>query len=298
MFSEISEKVDILNFSLLELNGQNNLPKINLSFKKDLSREELVIEIGKIHDPNVFLWYFGEYGLREEGVSFYKTKILQKILKLKNNTNCLLYDLTAWGALRNPDIGLDAFNKNVDVINGFAQKNIQCLKSSLFFDWLGNEKSAEIDSYLKNVILERKVIFNASKEYGDNHVKIGAVFKENCPVLENEYNLDTSKSYSALQYVEGCYFINQVVESATDKGQKVVNLIFALPNDECKYYDLKDDCFLKDITVMLNEKLGEKLRDMNINIMFYAFEFGKNKQNRPYNAGKKNIDVITKSQLL
>jgi len=44
---------------------------LNITFKKDLSRNDVIDLIGALKSPQVILWYIGDYGFREQGVNYY-----------------------------------------------------------------------------------------------------------------------------------------------------------------------------------------------------------------------------------
>ena len=70
--------------------------------------------------------------------------------------------------------------------------------------------------------------------------------------------------------------------------------------DEFEYYqnqeDKKDNSLVQDIQHLAKLKFGEMLSGKLINIRFYTFGF-MGRGNRPYNAGVKNIEMMSKSQL-
>lgn len=277
------------------------LPRITVSFDKTyLNRKDLIKEIGQIKNPQIFLWYFGPDGLREQGVNYYK-KDLKGILSLKNGSQCLLYDLAAWSALFGTDSKVVKFNPNVDVINGFDVTGIRCIKSCNFFDWVQKEDNPDIISFVRDTILKRKFIFAKSESYPETGIKIGDVFPSTCQMLENILECDTGKSYSALQYIEGCYLIIKTIENYVKDKFEEINMVFALPNDEFKYYqnqeDKKDNSLVQDVQHLAKLKFGEVLSGKRINIMFFTFRF-MGEGNRPYNAGIKNIEMISKLQLI
>lgn len=273
---------------------------LKVVFKENLSREELIEEIGKISNPQVMLWYIGVEGLKREGVNFYK-KNLSKILKLSNEASCWLYDLTAWGALKNRDIGVTAFNTNAVMINQFKIPRLECIMSSDFFEWLQKEEDLAIVSYLNEVVLQRKFIFKASEDYNPGDIKVGEIFQNTCSMLASILEIDTIKSYSALQYIEGFYLVLRMVESQIDKEE--INLVFALPNNENDYYKDEEKSFKKDLTAILKEKFKERLRNKRVNLFFLGFAFGKSafgkpNNKRPYTAGREILDSIERSQVI
>lgn len=273
---------------------------LKIVFKENLSREGLIDEISKIPKPQVMLWYFGVDGLKKEGVNFYK-KNLSKILNLSNEATCSLYDLTAWGALKNRSVEITAFNTNALSINQFQISRLACVLSCEFFGWLKKEEDPAIVSYINNVILKREFIFKGSEDYNAGEIKVGEIFQNSCPLINNILERDSIKSYSALQYIEGCYLVLRMVESQIDNAE--INLVFALPNNENDYYQDEEKSFKKDVTALLQEKFKERLKNKRVNLFFLAFKFGKTSigrpnNKRPYTAGRENITTIAKSQVI
>jgi hypothetical protein len=126
---------------------------------------------------------------------------------------------------------------------------------------------------------------------------IGDIFRRQCAVLEELYEKSASKCYSALQYLEGIYLVQTLIRKVLEQKSetKEINLVFALPNDEHLYYWNEQGQFAKDVETILEEELGAELKNKRVNVMFYAFQFGKNSSNRPYNTGQTNIEEL-KSQ--
>lgn len=259
--------------------------KVEVFFKEGLSLQNILEETSGMKDPQVYLWYIGCNGFRTESASFYKdllTAFLERKIK------CNLYDLTAWGAFKETRFRLEQSNKNVERINSLALGCLQAIKSSDFFLWLKNENNTKTSEYLKSTVLVRKEIFKPSESREDTKVTLGEVFNRNCPVFEKEYDRNSAKAYSAVQYIEGYYLIQKAVETRLD--QEIINIVFALPNDEWKFYAKEEGCFANDIHELLQATFGDKLKGKRVNIFFscfkYQIELGKVNQNdRPYNEG-------------
>jgi hypothetical protein len=266
--------------------------EVEVSYKFVKSKQ-LAEEIRQVVNPQVIFWYMGVYGLREQGVRYYR-KDLTKILKLSTAT-CQLYDLTAWAPFnsKNSEGTLQDFNKNADLINQFAITRIGCLKSCDFFDWLMKvEKGGKMEKLKK--IFQRPFIYQLSQSFSQTVRTIGTIFKDRCPVIEELYERDASTCYSALQYIEGIYLVQTLVKKALlqEPDSKEVNLVFALPNNEYCYYQDEENSLAQDVKAILQDECGDLLSSKRVNVMFYNFEFGKGGFNRPYNAGSKNIEQL------
>lgn len=144
------------------------------------------------------------------------------------------------------------------------------------------------------MVLKRGFIYDKSKTFFKNGFKIQDAFNSKCPALEPIHKLDCTHSYSALQYIEGLYLVEKLVQEAVNAGTREVNLIFALPDDEWKYYFDNSNSFLQDVKNLLGSKLGDKIADKKINIEFCTFTYG---DKRPYNDGVQEIEKIELSDL-
>jgi hypothetical protein len=268
--------------------------KVEVSYRINLRGEQLVEAIQQVENPQVIFWYIGVYGLREQGVKYYR-KDLTKLLRIPTVT-CQLYDLTAWIPFtpKDGESSLQASNKNADLINQFAIPRINCLKSCDFFDWLIRMQPGQKMEKLKT-ILQRPWIYQRSKDYSESSRRLGDIFQRQCVVLEELYEQSASKCYSALQYLEGIYLVQKLVQSVLSQKSetKEINLIFALPNDEYLYYWNEESQFAKDVEAILQEELGDTLKNKRVNVMFYTFQFGKSVSTRPYNTGQTNIEELT-----
>lgn len=274
------------------------IPDVRVYFKKYLTTAELVKEIGALPNPQVIFWYMGPYGLRQDGVKFYK-KVLGQLMPLKNEPNCLLYDLTAWAAFGDRKRAIDAVNQNIKGINALAIPRIRGLGSNKFFEGLIAEANPMVVTYLRDVVLKRPWLDKISEDFPEKKIKVKEVFESKCPILANMLEKDTGKSYSAFQYLEGIYLIDQILKTELGKAGDEINIVFALPNDEWKYYEDGEGCFAKDVSAIIAEKYGDKLDGKKVNLYFYTFRFGvtaaqckgetleakKALLRRPYNSG-------------
>ena len=204
--------------------------------------------------------------------------------------------------MRNPEKRFDAFNNNVVIINDFAIQKLRCWKSSDFFDWLINERSQKVITYFRERILQPgNFFYKVSEKYSDSGIKVRQVcggILQKCPVLESDYEKDTSKEYGPIQYLEGLYLTWRLVELRI-KDSDEINIIFDLPNNEWKYYQDPEESFANDVEFFLREKFGGKLKGKKINVYFYTYKFGKNQDvDRPYNEGRVIIKTIQRSQFV
>ncbi len=283
-----------ISASMSRLDFDTKVPSLTVSFRIDLARVQLWELIGKYKMPEVIFWYIGANGFRQPGVAYYREDF-QMIANLGNESRCSLYDLSAWGGLRKKQVSLDSVNPNVTRINDFGIKWIRAFPSSEFFSWLKTPQTAEIGQYLKETVFKRQWIFDRSKEVETVNINIGEVFEENCPLLEPFYKNDCAKMYSALQYIEGLYLIDKVVDEALASGRTEIDLIIALPNNEWQYYLDDNQSFEEDIRAILRMK---KIETLQLNIEFCFFKYGKKTSFRPYNSIGAIVQEIKKEDIL
>ena len=87
------------------------------------------------------------------------------------------------------------------------------------------------------------------------------------------------------------YLIAQFIQNGFDE------IYFALPNDELKYYDIKDYNFQAGILEFLSHQ-NVSLIDNTIKINISSFKFSKSTHHRPYNMGNKIVDILTHDMLM
>lgn len=267
----------------------------SIIFEENLSEVELLNKITAIPQAHIVIWYIGSHGFKEEGIKFYKDK-LQYLLNSSNTASCLLTDLTAWGAFHNPKNKITTFSRFVEQINAFNISKLKCISTSTIFQQMQNVKAPPSVQYFKNHIVNRKSFVEQSDHFKEVGAKIGKIFEENCPIFEGIYEQDAAKCYSVVQYVEGCMIVDQIVQMNIG-SQSAVNIVFALPNDESKYYYDQDHHFIRDLEAILKLKFENELKTKNVNIHFLCFKYGDAPHCRPYNAGKKVVKNITKEMI-
>lgn len=277
-------------------NSHESSPALTISYKENLSEVELLSRIREIPNAQIIFWYIGAYGLKEDGVNFYKDKI-GEILNYSNDASCWLLDFTAWGAFQNPKAKISSTHRCVDQINQFNLAKLKCISAATLFNEMQNIREEGLLTYFRNHVVSRASVGEASQQFKESGIKIGQIFDQNCPIFEQIYDTDCSKSYSIVQYVEGCFIINEIIKNIFDK-QDTINLVFALPNDEAKYYQDSENNFIKDLEVFLKYNFGDRLNHKSIHVHFLNFRYGNEIYHRPYNSGKKVLKNITKDMVL
>jgi len=199
--------------------------------------------------------------------------------------------MTAWGAFHNTKAKITASSKSADAINDFHLENLKCLKSSKIFGSIQHVSSNKVINYFKKVVT-RDFLLNASKPHKETGIKVAQVFKDNYPIIDPIKDLDYAKAYSVFQYLEGCFIINEIVSKKIEE-QGDINVVFALPNDESKYYQDELNSFASDIQVLLQENFGSALLDKKVNVNFLCFNYSNETWHRPYNAGKEILKKVS-----
>lgn len=263
---------------------------VTVDFIDGLTLDKAIEKISKIADPQIILWYVGCYGLKEKGVSFYRDSLISTLLSLNRSFSFWLVDLTAWGAFHNIQCSIDNTNSCCEKLENFLDGQFQCIKSAEFFKYIQELSDLEIINYFKRA-LRRKFISEASKFFLDKNILVSQIFNGSSLLMSDFLHQDTSKAYSVFQYFEGCWLVDQIFSRIAQKDtDKEIQLVFALPNDEIKYYRDKDDSFEKDLTFLISKRCEElKINSLKIKITFISFPYGLNASQRPYNARGKSL---------
>jgi hypothetical protein len=259
--------------------------RVDVIFVEGLSTEQIVGEICALTNPQVILWYIGPFGLRRKGTEFYKDFLISPIFSRNRTTIFWLVDLTAWAALKRVQCSIDKSNGCCDKIEELSKKRIRCIKSSEIFKKMQAIRDKESLDYFAYALM-RNFISASSKNFPNTNISLCKVFSNNCPIMTNWFEDDAGKSYSILQYLEGCLLVDEVfVEYTNMTNHKHLELVFALPNDELKYYRDSESSFQQDVKFLIEKRCIENdITDVHVKIKFLAFNYSSQKEHRPYNA--------------
>lgn len=274
--------------TVLEITPPLDRVQVDVQFSEMLTIEQLVLEISQSFEPNVIIWYIGCYGLRENGVCFYKDHLISPILKSNVDAAFWLVDLTAWSAFKNPRGSIYGKSSCCEVIEKFSSGRVQFIHSANIFKKMRAVSSTEVVSYFKSA-LQRTFIHKASDGYRVLGIPARDIIGGNCEIASDWLNCDVSQAYSVFQYLEGCFLIEEVLSRIIEKGTSSnFELIFALPNDELKYYQDEHSSFQKDVKFWLQNQLRKlDFRNIHVTIKFLPFKYGTELHHRPYNAAGK-----------
>lgn len=255
---------------------------VNVTFRDKLSTEQVVAEISHLSNPQVIVWYVGCYGLREAGVKFYRDFLISPTLNENSNATFWLVDLTAWSAFKNPQCSITKAHSCCDAIEKFSDHRIKCIRSAKIFRKMQEMSEKDFFDYF-NKALCRDFISKTSRNFPNKNILVKEIFPKSCTIASQWKNHDVSKAYSIFQYLEGCLLVDEILTQ--DIMSQDIQLVFALPNDEFKYYKDKQDSFRKDIEFLISKRCSERnVKKISLNIQFLSFKYGSHSHERPYNA--------------
>lgn len=267
---------------------------INIEYLEGLETQEIVEQLEKLSSPQIIMWYIGIYGLKKQSVDFYREELIYPIFSKNPTAFFWLVDLTAWGAFKNSKVPISRFSCHATKLNERIDKRIKCIKSSDIFNKMQSIDDSILIQYFKKALL-RKFVWAVSNNAKDSQLTIRDIFNNYCPLLSDFFDCNLGKSYSMLQYLEGCLLIDEIIHFlCKNKFNDEVEISFVIPNDEIKYYQGQINYFQMDVNYLINfYKLNISFL-RKVNIKFLAFNYGNSIENRPYNAPGK---VLKENQL-
>ncbi len=135
----------------------------------------------------------------------------------------------------------------------------------------------EILTYFKKA-LSRSFIHLSSLNFPDINISTREIFTSTCPIMSDWYSLDVSKSYSAFQYLEGCLLIEEIFNYILkNKNTADFCFVFAIPNDESKYYKDENSSFQRDIEYLITKNCSLlNIKNINLDIKSFLFNTAPN----------------------
>lgn len=249
---------------------------------------DIVEQINTVKNPHIILWYIGTKGLKKQSVDFHK-QIIDPIYKKNSNARFWLYDLTAWGALKDSNLSISKYSRHITKINMIDRARISCIQSSDIFKKMQEITDERLIEHFQKS-LSKDFIWKSSQDFPSSNLRIKDLFANNCPLLTKYYNHDTNHGYSMLQYLEGCLLVDEIVNLTINAlEEECLKIFFVLPNDEIKYYQDITDYFKRDIEFLIIQRYGAALRNIKIMVNFYSFKYGEFAYHRPYNGAGDSI---------
>lgn len=262
---------------------------LTVTFHGNFEVNEAVTKVSHLDSPDIVIWYIGTSGLKESCARFYQREIIDPILTNSSRSIFWLVDLTAWSALKDKNSSISNYSSISEKINGFCDFRIKCFKSSDFFGRIECINNIDFISYFQRA-LSRNSLWINSKDFKDNDIYVKDVFGSNCNLMSVFNDRMASKSYSMLQYLEGCFIIEEIVmENVLIRKKSDIQIVFLLPNDETKYYQCDSESFIKDIRFTLLNSLRDLFGKLKISVDFFSFNYGESSICRPYNSRGKNL---------
>ena len=246
--------------------------------------------------PNFIVWYIGPYGLKQSTVEFYRDNIFSKIISTYPKFKIWLVDLTAWNILKSRQFTYIRDSSFSDKIENFENLNIGVIRCSKIFSAINSCKHNTESFQLKKEILNRPSTWEKSSSFPLSGISINSIFPEGTVLNELLYDIDTSKCYSTIQYLEAIQMVTEIVNEQRH-FQNLIEIVFLLPNDELLYYNHTDSDFSDDVKRSLLSQINQDHPPLKVSIQFISFDFGDTLSCRPYIAHqspkelKKNFNI-------
>lgn len=264
----------------MSFSSKNDENRVSVKFFSPESSSRMVDRVSVLKDPIIVLWFVGTRGLKLQCLEYYKNKIIDPIIQKQPLASFVLVDLSAWGAFRDSNISIQTSSHLADFINEKFFPKFRCFKSSDFFRSLSLLDNESLIKSLKASV-SRIFLNNRDFEINPAGFKTGAILPENCSVFKEWLNCDASLSYSPLQYLEAMFIIEWIINSNIHKSN--LQIVFALPNDELKYYLNTNSFFEGDLNLFLKSRTSSDLLSNPTDVFFHSFNYGEKKSHRPYN---------------
>lgn len=245
------------------------------------TREDVIAKIASIEGPtDVYCWFEGPEGLSQSCINFMKKNIIIPLLEKKKDATICLYSLKSWKFE-------DVFKMERTALKT-NNKALEWVDSSDFFNYCA-DPSKGIAVWVERELPQKKWLYDLSKSKDLKNKTVQELFNNTKSLFSCIEELDVSQAYSLMQYIEGFYLVQRSIRKGLELGQKKIEVVFALPNDEWKYY--KD--FPNDIDAMLKAEFGSTLNKIEVNITFQFFKYTNNIKSRPYLSKPDPIQEFT-----
>lgn len=261
---------------------QNNVNKKCIQLQmvcEPYPAESIIKGLSSIKGPlDVYFWYEGTRSLPKLGAQFMTEQLFKPLYKLKQDIKLCLYSLKAWNFSK--VVSKMPFKTPLgEAISSINSKALECIYSFSFFQFCAQPiKQKRLYTFLSEELPKKEWLVKLSSTQQKKGITVGAFFNNQSSLFDCIAGLKLSCAYSAMQYVEAYYLVQESVKKGLANGQKRIEIVFVLPNDESKYYvDLA-----KDIESMLELDFGKALLGIEVNITFHFFQYGNSESARPY----------------
>ncbi|GAB4230708.1 MAG: hypothetical protein Tsb0021_08810 [Chlamydiales bacterium] len=279
----------IHHFNCLKIEDDNKV-SVNVTFSEELVLEEEIPKIfAQFNQPQIAIWLMSRAGFRESWAQFLCHKIINPIRSSCDKPYFYLCDFRNWQYLKKPALLHQPQNsKVVKKIESLKCQDISLLFSQAYFKFMKEDKSLDKIDYVNEIIWKRDVIWKKSEGFAASQVALSSL-GDDYLYLETIKDKDVSLSYSALQYFEACYFIDQMtIKMNPDQN----TIIFFLPNNECDYYKFEENILEQDVKEYLKNSDYFKTHE-KLNIHFIPFKWGTEMSDRPYIGGGASANPST-----
>lgn len=256
---------------------ERNRLRVEVNFRPLVSTtEDLSREVADLSNPQIVTWFMKQ-GLKKEWLTFCRDNLL-KPCRESTSPAFVFYNLCNWGNLRNTKVDKTTAkgSKIIKRLDRLNCRDIRCLDSALFFQYLKRCNTPAVVEYTNSVIWKREFIWKKSERMPSSGISLERSLGR-AVMLDSVKERDVSKAYSALQYMEGIFLVIEMIRQCPQDEE--IDLVFLLPNDEVSYYVDGSASFQKDVEEML---LRSGVGNKKITITFLPFQWGKNIKERPY----------------
>ena len=249
--------------------------------KEILSPEAVVKVIASIEGAvDVICWFEGKTYLPLGGATFLKEKILKPLFQAKSDATLCLYSFKDSWNFKKTVSQMPVSTPVGAAINKLHKAALCCLCAADFFRYCASISSkSPLYSLVSEALPKKQWLFDLSKDW-PTIMKVSALFDNRPSLFDCIQEMDVNAAYSAMQYCEGYYLVRHSVQRALDAGEKTIQIVFVLPNDEGKYY--KD--FADDIAEMLQSDFQDALKGVNVDIRFCFYAYGTSLEQRNYSS--------------
>lgn len=265
--------------------------EISVKFTENLPPQKVASSLAELSSPHIILWYIGTNGLKKGCVEFYRHNLISPVLMDNAEASFWLTDLTAWSAFKRSKGSINKTSTCCQIIQDFNDHRISCLPcSKIFHRMLEIADESIIEHFAKALA---KISF---QDISANHhpvgITVGEIFPKNTSIFSALKNMDVSKAYSAFQFLEGCLIVEEIVKwIIVHSKMNFAEIVFALPNDELKYYRIEEELFKNSVEILTKQICQQAgIEQFNLNLNFMAFQFGNQHEHRPYNTPGDWVD--------
>lgn len=260
--------------------------------------EEAVEEIGKIPGRvTAYYWYEGAgqgNALSVKGAKFARNLLSPLIGRLGQNLRLYLYSLKPW-SFNHKATELPLTSKLQDRINELlgASGIVKTLSAAKFFTRFCFEggKDPALQKYVEHCNRDYGWLNDLSRGFREKKVSVSTFFDGQPNLFECVQTADVESKYALMQNVEGYFLIERAVNKELKAGNRQINIVFLLPNDEGKYYRN----FPQDLRGLLSDRFGSAIDGTDIDVRFVNFQYSDSA--RPYLPSSKEDRAVKASEI-